>query len=75
SSPRNIPLSQYHFDRAHATWLLEWKSQPGQEYRIETSSDLIHWSAMDPSIMASESSTQWTGSFLNHEVLFLRVRQ
>ncbi len=75
SSPRNIPLSQYHFDRAHSTWLLEWKSQPGQEYRIETSSDLIHWSAMDPSILASESSTQWTGSFLNHEALFLRVRQ
>ena len=32
---RGTFLSQYHFDKADANWLLEWKSQPGQEYRIE----------------------------------------
>ncbi len=55
--------------------MLTWPSQPRQAYRVEASVDLMNWNTIAPSIVASEASTQWQGTILDRDILFLRIRQ
>ncbi|MGB0420482.1 MAG: hypothetical protein ACPGL0_04860 [Limisphaerales bacterium] len=75
ASPKTIPLSEHYFDRAESRWMLTWPSQPRQAYRVEASVDLMNWNTIAPSIVASEASTQWQGTILDRDILFLRIRQ
>jgi endonuclease/exonuclease/phosphatase family metal-dependent hydrolase len=73
ANPFAQPFGVTAFGRSHQAVSLQWQSVPGGIYRAETSTNLTHWTALAPDILATNYSATLTTN-ASEAIRFFRVR-
>lgn len=72
NNPYDKPFKLLSVERTNATVTLRWESVFGQTYRVESSSNLLHWSTLANQLVATGTNASYSGE-LNEAVRFFRV--
>lgn len=72
NNPYDKPFKLLSVERTNATVTLRWESVFGQTYRVESSSNLLHWSTLANQLVATGTNVSYSGE-LNEAVRFFRV--
>ena len=60
NNPYNIPFHITSVNVTNHLLQLRWQASPGREYAIESSSNFIFWSLVNPSVTATGTTMTWT---------------
>ncbi|HWC61391.1 MAG TPA: hypothetical protein VHC44_16985, partial [Verrucomicrobiae bacterium] len=73
-NPYQNPFQLLSVTRSNPTLTLNWESVPGQQYTVESSPDLVNWTALATNLMAT-NFTQTFNTNTPADAQFFRVRK
>lgn len=74
ANPYDQPFRLVTVTRGNSTVTLVWQTVPGQQYRVENSSNLASWTALATNLMATNASFTYRANLLDSQ-RFFRVRR
>jgi endonuclease/exonuclease/phosphatase family metal-dependent hydrolase len=72
NNPYDKPFRLLSLTRSNQTVTLQWESIPGQPYRVDTSTNLVTWSALAENLLATGSSLAFSTN-LNDATRYFRI--